>query len=102
MKKNSAVEPTLVVATNPFRVDEVIWGKIRGAHHWPAKVLSFKDRRIFVEWFNDYRTTGLFRSQIYKFGPNFPIFTEKLDDVVGLRGAVEEALRYGMENNRKK
>lgn len=48
------------VAIFPFDVD----GKIRGWPHWPAKVLRIERRRFEVEWFNDYRRTKLFRSQM--------------------------------------
>lgn len=30
------------VALNLFQIDEVIWGKIRGSCHWPAKIVQIK------------------------------------------------------------
>lgn len=89
------------VACYPFIIDEVIWGKIRGSTHWPAKVLSIEKRTFKVEWFNDYRTTQLYLSQMYKFCPNFYKFSLKFDTVVGLKDAAEEALLYEMNKAKK-
>lgn len=77
-------------------------GKIRGSAHWPAKIICVHNRRYEVEWFNDYRTTKLYRSQIFKFCPNFDIFAEKCDTTVGLRDATEEALLYSMQKRKQK
>lgn len=77
-----------------FKVDEVIWGKIRGWPHWPAKVTRIEQRRFEVEWFNDYRKTKLFRSQMFKFQPNFDIFSEKFSTTIGLEDAACEAFMY--------
>lgn len=82
------------VAVNPFVVGEVIWGKIRGWPHWPAKIVRLYGRLIEVEWFNDYRTTKLYKSQIFKFYPNYDIFAEKFDTSVGLKTAATDALLY--------
>lgn len=89
------------VACYPFIIDEVIWGKIRGSTHWPAKVLSIGKRTFKVEWFNDYRTTQLYLSQMYKFCINFHKFSLKFDTVVGLKDAAEEALLYEMNKSKK-
>lgn len=82
------------VAVAPFALGEVIWGKIRGWPHWPAKVIAIERNRINVEWFNDYRTSKLYRSQIFKFYPNYDIFSEKFSSSVGLESAAKEALCY--------
>lgn len=103
-KKNNTTEKNAVtiVAKIPFVVNEVIWAKLRGwSYHWPAritKIFSGKVYRFEVYWFNDYRTSKIFRSQIYKFGPNFSMFSENFDNVPGLRQAAEEATVYGMRN----
>lgn len=95
------IKPTTsdqTIALIPFTVGEVVWGKIRGSPHWPAKIQKIENRRFVVEWFNDYRTTRLYRSQIYKFCPNFNVFPDKFDTTIGLKDAAEEALLYGMNN----
>lgn len=76
----------------PFSTGEVIWAKIRGSPHWPARILQIGSRLIGVEWFNDYRTTKLYRSQLYKFYPNFNLFAEKFNTTVGLKAAAQEAM----------
>lgn len=88
------------VATIPFNVGEVVWGKIRGWPHWPAKVIQIHPRRYEVIWYNDFRVTKLYRSQIYKFGPNFSIFAEKFDTTVGLKEAAEQAMLYLVQRRR--
>lgn len=86
------------IARIPFTVGEVVWEKIRGSPHWPAKIQKIENRRFVVEWFNDYRTTRLYRSQIYKFCPNFNVFSDKFDTTIGFKDAAEEALLYGMKH----
>lgn len=89
------------VANFPFKIDEVVWGKIRGPH-WPCRIIGIGDRWFEVEWFNDYRTTKLYRSQLFKFCPNFEIFSEKFTTTVGLKDATEEALHYTMKKQTTK
>lgn len=96
ISSSNAAPVNMTVARIPFVIGEVVWAKIRGWKHWPAKILSISPRQIEVEWFNDYRTTKIFRSQIYKFGPNFQMFAENFDSTVGLREAAEEALLHVM------
>lgn len=82
-----------IVAKHNFSVGEIVWAKIRGHSHWPAKVLSFiSNGRAEVLWFNDYRSTKLYCSQLYKFMPNFEIFSMKFDVTVGLKAAAKEAM----------
>lgn len=82
----------MVVMTLPFKIGEVVWGKIRGWPHWPAKIMRIYPQQYEVEWFNDFRRTKLYRSQIYKFAFNFDLFSEKFDTTVGLREAAEQAM----------
>lgn len=91
-KEKEEKDEIKTVAVMPFSTGEVIWCKIRGAVHWPAKILQIGTRQIEVEWFNDYRTSKVFRSQIYKFYPNFRLFAEKFDTTVGLKAAAQEAM----------
>lgn len=84
------------LAIMPFSVGEVIWGKIRGWPNWPAKVIRIESNgRYEVEWFNDYRTTKLYKSQILKFYSNhFDLYASKCSTTVGLKIAIKEALIY--------
>lgn len=88
--------PTKTIAKLSYAVGEVIWGKIRGWPHWPAKVVQNHGRLIEVEWFNDYRTTKLYHTQMFKFYPNYDVFAEKFQTSVGLKTAATEALIYIM------
>lgn len=99
--KNGA-EEVKTICIIPFSIDEVIWGKIRGWPHWPCRILEIDTRRqrFKVYWFNDYRTTNLFRSQIFKFYPNFDIFAEKLSTTIGLKDATKEAMLYIVEKKK--
>lgn len=87
-----ASPPNMAINTIPFKVGEIIWGKIWGWPHWPAKIVRFWRRQFEVIWYNDFRVTKLYRSQMYKFSPNFHIFAEKFDTTVGLREAAEQAM----------
>lgn len=55
------------VAVPEFKLDEVIWSKLRGWPHWPARILSFEENKIEIYWFNDYRTSKVFKSALFKF-----------------------------------
>lgn len=78
-----------------FSVGEVVWAKIKGYAHWPAKIKSFPTSRTAeVVWFNDYRTTKIFRTQLFKYLINFEKFSERFNDTVGLKKAAHEGLIY--------
>lgn len=82
----------MAICTQPPKVGEVIWGKIRGWPHWPGKIVHIFPRQFEVIWYNDFRVTKLYRSQIFKFVANFQIFAEKFDTTIGLREAAEQAM----------
>lgn len=80
-----------------FVVNEIIWAKIRGSAHWPAKIeriVSTVAGLICYEiiWFNDYRRSKIHRTQAYKFLHNFEKFAVKFDQIIGLRTAAFEAM----------
>lgn len=77
-----------------FKINEVVWAKIRGYAHWPARIKAFSNKMVIVVWFNDYRTTKMYRSQLFKFLNNFDEFAKKFDSVVGLEKAAKEALIF--------
>lgn len=78
-----------------------------GFPHWPCKIKSFpSDRHAEVVWFNDYRKTKIFRTQMFKFLPNFHKYAEKFDDCIGLKTADENKMEpnenkmdYGITNS---
>lgn len=85
------------VAVLDFKVGEVIWAKIRGYPGWPARIeqISGEKRLTYrVYWFNDYRTSTVFKSQIFKFHPNFEQYAKEFQSHIGLETAAREALIY--------
>lgn len=90
------------IAVIEFRVGEIVWAKIKGFPHWPAVIKSFpSDRMAIVIWFNDYRKTKIYRTQLFKFLANFETFAKRFDDVIGLKTAAQEGLMcYGQNMNK--
>lgn len=86
--------PNTTVAVMPFKINEIVWGKIRGWPHWPARITVLEGRRYEVIWFNDYRKSKLFPSQVFKFTENFEKFAVKFPNSVGLQTAAKEALIF--------
>lgn len=83
------------VARIDFKVNEVIWAKIKGHVHWPAKVKCFpSNKMVVVVWFNDYRTTKIYKTQMFKFLQNFDLYAKNFDSTIGLECAAKEALIY--------
>lgn len=94
---NSMNDAQLVdtIALITFKVDEVVWAKIKGHPHWPAKIKCFPNAKMaIVVWFNDYRTTKVYRTQLHKFLINFDKFAVRFSDSIGLKTAAQEALIY--------
>lgn len=91
---NTTASHSQVLDTISFKINEVVWAKIRGFPHWPAKIKAFSNKMVVVVWFNDYRTTKLYRSQLYKFLPSFDEFAKKFNDHIGLEKAAKEGLIY--------
>lgn len=83
-----------VVARIEYKIDEIVWAKIKGYPHWPARIKGFSGngRMVLVYWFNDYRTTKIYRTQLFKFLENFDEFAKKFDQTIGLKTAAQEAL----------
>lgn len=80
-----------------FAINEVIWAKIKGHPYWPAKLRAFpSDKMALVIWFNDYRTTEVYRTQLFKLLINFDEYSKKFHQTIGLEAAAQEALMsYG-------
>lgn len=97
---------TLVAATisNPslealavieFKVKEIVWAKIKGYPAWPARIQSFPSAKMAsVIWFNDYRTTKIYRTQLFKFLKFFDRYSINFDKTIGLKKAALEGLYY--------
>lgn len=83
-----------VVAKIDFRINEIIWCKIRGYPAWPCKIKTFVKNMAIVVWFNDYRTTKVYKTQLQKFLINFDTHAQNFDDNIGLKTAAQEALLY--------
>lgn len=83
----------MVVAKIEFKVGEIVWARIKGFPHWPAKIKSFPSAKMAeVVWLNDYRKTKLYRTQLFKFLKNYDEFSNRFNDTVGLEKAAKEGL----------
>lgn len=84
------------VSVLEFELNEVIWAKIKGFTEWPAKIVGIEKNKYEIFWFNDYRRSKVFRSQIKKFNnENFEKFSK--NKRLGLEAAIKEAILYGKE-----
>lgn len=86
-------ESDCTVALSDFAIDEIVWPKLRGSPHWPARILSI-DKKIEIFWYNDYRKSKNFKSQLFKFQANFDVFSKKSDSNTKLESAIKEALVF--------
>lgn len=78
-----------------FRIGEVVWAKIRGFPAWPAKIKAItSSKMVLVVWFNDYRVTKVYKTQLSKFLINFDSFAKNFENSIGLKTAAREALMY--------
>lgn len=95
-KIESTVAPTNnhTVALIDFSINEVVWCKLKGSNHWPARIVAIEPKKIEVFWFNDYRVSKVFRSQLFKFEANFKTFGKKCEKDIKLGTATKEALIY--------
>lgn len=91
------INQSKVVSTEFFRVGQVVWAKLRGFPCWPAKIERIGgEKKQFIEifWFNDYRRSKVFRSQIFDFHTHFVQFAAEFENHIGLETAAKEALIY--------
>lgn len=85
------------VSTEFFRPGQVVWAKLRGFPCWPAKIERIcgdKKQLIEIFWFNDYRRSKVFRSQIFDFHKHFAQYAVEFENHIGLDTAAKEALIY--------
>lgn len=88
-------KPT-TVAIPRFKINEVIWCKLKGHNCWPGKITSIENRKYEVFWFNDYRKSKVFQTQIFDFHSNYKKFSEKAASLIGLETAIKEAIIYSV------
>lgn len=97
-KINSLVDSTEIgntVSLIQFSMDEVVWAKLKGYPAWPARIVGFENKRFEIMWFNDYRRSKVFRSQLFKFNKaNVEKFTKAKK--VGVETAIKEAILYSL------
>lgn len=94
---SSTKNESLTIAKPDFLVGDIIWAKIKGSVHWPAKIdriLTKANRVMMYEiiWYNDYRRSKIYRLQANKFLENFEQYASRFDDVIGLKTAAFEAM----------
>lgn len=86
---------TQTVARIEYKINEVVFAKIKGYPHWPAKIKRFdSNKMVTVVWFNDYRTTKIYKTQLSKFLVNFERLASTFDQHIGLKKAAHEGLIY--------
>lgn len=67
-----------------FKIGEVVWAKIKGFPHWPCIIRNFDKKMVLVQWYNDYRSTKVYRTQLFKFLENFNEFSKSFNQKIGL------------------
>lgn len=75
-----------------FSMGDIVWGKIKGFYNWPAKIVGFSEEKVTIRWFNDYRYSSVFKSQICKFEEHCITFSKKAKSSPALETAIKEAL----------
>lgn len=94
MAQSSQIPTTVAIIT--FSPNEIVWGKIKGSVHWPAKIdriiNTARGYMYEIRWYNDHRRTKVGKNQIFKFLPNFESFAVNFDKVVGVKAAALEAM----------
>lgn len=96
-KETSAADNSKALVKPDFVLNEIIWAKIKGSAHWPAKiermVVTASGLLLYdIKWYNDYRRSKIHRTQAFKFLQNFEKYAVKFDHVIGLRTAAFEAM----------
>lgn len=82
--------PQKTVAINEFKINDVVWCKLKGHPKWPAivkKIYGKSNQMIQLYWFNDYRMSAVHRAQVSKFTTE-PFNTENGKLVTAIKEAV--------------
>lgn len=90
------------VATISFKIGDIVWAKIKGFVAWPARIVSISSKMAVVFWLNDYRSTKVYQTQIFKFLERFDEFSKRFSDTVGLETAAREGLMLFSQQLHKK
>lgn len=80
-----------------FSVGDIVWAKLRGSPFWPAKIeriYGTKLQMVEILWFNDYRRSKVYKTQIEQFLPNFAKNSKLFKQHIGLETAAKEAVLY--------
>lgn len=80
-----------------FVPGDIVWAKIKGYPHWPAKVervYGVKNQMVEVFWFNNYKRTRMNKGQLLNFLTNFDRFRPDFVNHIGLEPAAKEAILY--------
>lgn len=97
-RTNKKIDPPnsqRTIAIVEFNENEVVWAKLKGHPYWPARIVSFEKNKFEIFWFNDYRKSKVFRTQLLKFNQtNFEEYSKTKK--IGFEAAVKEAILYGM------
>lgn len=98
------ISNTLTVAKPDFALNDIVWAKLKGYCHWPAridKIIKTPSGSTMYEvvWFNDNRRSKMYKLQVFKFFENFEEFAKKFDDVIGLKTAAFEAMYIYRQNH---
>lgn len=86
------------VAKNQFAVGEVVLAKIKGSPLWPSTVTGFygkHNQMVRIQWFNDYRTSGVHKGQLTKFSKcKYTSVSADIAKNPFLEAAIKEALIF--------
>lgn len=97
--ENIELSTSKTVSVIEFSMDEVVFAKIKGYPTWPAKIVGFENKRCEIQWFNDYRRSKVFRSQLFKFNDaNVDKFSKAKK--LGVETAIKEAIVYSLSRLR--
>lgn len=78
------------VAVNNFSVGTIVWCKIKGFRHWPARIVKLEGKKITVFWYNDYRISTVSILQLTPFVKFCKKYSKSA--TISLSTAIKEAL----------
>lgn len=89
-KQSSLADANKVISENNFEIGSIVWCKLKGFRHYPAKIVSFFQKKYLVRWYNDYRLSSVFTSQLQPFSKYCLVYSENVS--ISLATAIKEAL----------
>lgn len=85
------------LARPDFLAGDIVWTKLRGYPAWPSRIERIygeKNQMAEVWWFNDYRRSKVYKSQLQSFLRNFKANSNAFKHHIGLETAAKEAMMY--------